>query len=194
MAISYRVYKNATDGGGADLSSPYATTSALTLDTSALAYPFAHEFLVRAYDAATGLEDLNADATARLVLDGSGADVTGRPGPPSGLSASATANGGIRVEWAYLPTPGAGTPTSFALWCQIGAINHALTPSATAAYEPGRVAYSADLPGLSDGVTYTLAVRARNAVADDGNTTTATAVADAAGPLPVANLGGAATY
>lgn len=193
--ISYVIYKNLVSAGPVDLSAPYGTSATLTFDTSALAYPFTHNFLVRSYDTVTGIEDVGTDARVTIVLDAAGSDVTGRPAAPIGLSAQAIANGGIRVEWSYLPVPGAAAPTSFRVWAQVGTLNYALAPDATASpYDPDRSEWSADIAGLADGVTYTVGVRATNASGDETNTATVTVTADATGPLPVAALAGRPTY
>jgi len=49
-----------------------------------------------------------------------------------------------------------------------------------------------NIPGLSDGVTYLVGVRAYNAVAEEPNTNTVSVTADATGPLPVDSLVGIA--
>jgi len=193
LAIQYRVYKNLLSGGPIDLTTPLATMAGLTYETAALARPFDHWFLVRAFDTVTGFEDLNTDARARLVLDAAGANITNRPSPPSSLSARPVAAGGLDVTWAYLPTAGGGTPTGFKVWAQVGAINYALTPT-LASYDPDAVMHLATVPSLTHGATYTVAVRAYNATADDGNTLTTTAIPDAVGPLAVDDLDGQPTF
>ena len=85
--------------------------------------------------------------------------------------------------------------TRFKVWAQVGAINYALAPSATVApYDPDQVPWLADVAGLVDGTTYTVATRAYNATGDDGNTVTVAVTASATGPLPVAALSGRPTY
>jgi hypothetical protein len=193
VSLDYRIYWNSGTGGPVDIVTPLTTTSSLSYLTAALTYPNDYTFLVRTYDNVTGYEDNNSDALVRLVLDASGIDVTSLPAPPTNLSASPIIAGGIRVEWSYLPVVGYTLPTSFSVWCQVGALSYALTPT-TATYDPGRIAFSVDIPSLTDGSTYTIGVRATNATGTETNTTTTTAIADATGPLPVASLTGVSTY
>jgi hypothetical protein len=185
--IEYRVYANDGAGGPVDLTSPVATVSGLSWTSGPLGLPSDNTWLVHAYSPASGLEDLNADARVRVVLDPGGADVTARPNAPVGLSAVATAGGTLAVTWTYNPGGQGGSPTGFHVYLGTPTPSYG-TPAATAPYTAPGVAYRAALAGLADGVTYQVAVRAYNATAEEANTAVASAVASAAGPSPVDDL------
>ena len=141
------------------------------------------------YDDATGSEELNSDAVVRIVVDGSGNDVTNRPAPPQGLTARPTKAGGVRLTWAYPRKPAGGVPTLFDVFLNAGSVvNWAASPVHTEGYAGGF--YSVDIPGLSDGVTYAVGVRARNASGSSANTDSLTFAADATAPSPVDSLSG----
>lgn len=185
MSTHYRVYANDGLGGPLDLTTPIGTTSSLTFDTPALAAPSDNTFLVRPYDTASGLENQGVDATVRIVIDATGADVTGRPNAPTNVQARPIAGAGVRVTWSYNPALQGGAPTAFKVWVQAGAIDYAPTPAAVVAYSSGAFEFTADVTGLTDGVTYTAGVRATNATGDETNTATTTATADGSGPAGI---------
>lgn len=199
MSIAYNVYAWPY-GGPTDYVTPLASTPSLTFTTAPLSFPSDTIYAVRTYDTVTGFEDLNTDARARLILDDTGADITNRPESPSDLSAQPIANGGIRVEWAFLSGSNfvdpATLPTEFKVWIQPspGPIDFTLTPNATFPYSGSLSAYAVDVPGFADGVTYLVAVRASNSSGDDPNEVTVSCVADAVGPLPVMSLTGSPTF
>ena len=101
MAISYNVYANDGAGGAVNYAAPIATTPAPTYTTAPLAAPSDNTFAVRAFDATSGIEEANTEARVRIVLDGSGNDVTASPNGVTGLSATPTAGGSCWVAWGY---------------------------------------------------------------------------------------------
>lgn len=157
---------------------------ATTWTTPALAAPGTWGFGVRAED--VNGEEQNLDCAVTIVLDASGNDVTGRPGPPGGLRAFPLAAGSVRVEWSYPPARGACAPTGFHVYLGVGAAPDYSTPAAEVAYGSGAFnAFVADLPALTDGMSYVIGVRAFNASGEEANTTTVGVTADATGPRPV---------
>ena len=117
MAIHYRVYGNGGVGGAPiDYSTVLATVSGTSWVTPALALGSNWLFGVRAFDTVSGLEELNTDATTRVIVDGNGADASGRPGSPLAIAADPQANGTVLVTWTFLPTPGLALPSLFKIW------------------------------------------------------------------------------
>lgn len=183
MATQYRIYKNDGAGGPVDYGTIVATTSSLTYQPSALGLSSDNIFAVRTYDTVSTLEDKNTDARVRITVDGSGNDVTNRPKAPSGLTARATAAGGCKVEWAYDPNGQLGAPTSFKVWLTSGgSVNYAAAPAATVTYAAGTPVFVASLTGLSDGVAYSVGVRATNASGDETNTVSVSVTGDSTAP------------
>lgn len=190
MSTRYHVYANDGAGGPVDYSSVVASvTSGTTYVASALALSSDTTFAVRAYDSVSGLEEDNVDCRVRIVVDGSGADVTGRPNAPTNLTARATAGGGAVVEWSYNPRSQGGAPTSFKVWATSGgSVNYAVSPATTATYRVGTLRFSATLSGLPDGTSYAIGVRAHNASGDETNTLATSVKGDSTGPSAVDGL------
>jgi hypothetical protein len=68
------------------------------------------------------------------------------------------------------------------------------TPVATVSYSSGRFGtFACNLPGLINGQSYVIAVRAFNSIAEETNTNTVTVTADAVGPSAVSSLTATAT-
>lgn len=187
MAIEYRVYGNGGAGGPVDYSAPLAAVSALTWASPPLAAGESWTFAVRAYDTTSALEESNVDARASLLLDAALADVTGRPNAPTGLTARAAAAGSIVATWSYNPGGQGGAPTGFRAYAGSPTVSYG-APIATIPYSDGTRSFSATVAGFAGGSTVAVAVRAYNAAGEEPNATTATAVADATGPLPVESL------
>lgn len=184
MAPLYKVYSNGGGGGPIDYTTPIGSTSGLSLATGALTFPGDYLFGVRVTEG--GIEEQNVDAVLRLVLDASGADVTGRPNSPGDLTARPSANAGARVSWSYNALNQGGPPQSFRVWATVGGtVNYAASPVATVTYSRGATRYEAAITGLTGGVSYSIGVRAYNAVADDGNTAKVDLVADGTGPAAI---------
>jgi hypothetical protein len=170
-----------------DYSAPIATVYGLTWTSPPLSYPDTWLFGVRAFNAYG--EEKNLDAYVKIILDPTGADITNRPNPPTGLRALATAGGGVRVEWIYSPTTGPMAPTGFHVYIGTGTMPGYGAAAATVGFN-SRVlnSFVANLAGLSNGVTYAIGVRAFNAVAEEPNTNVVRVTADATGPAPVDGL------
>ncbi|MHB8397343.1 MAG: hypothetical protein ACYDCI_00190 [Candidatus Limnocylindrales bacterium] len=191
--VGYHVYENTGAADPINYNSPVDATSLLTYTTGILAYPGTWSFGVRAYYVDSALEEQNLDCYTTIVLDGSGNDITNRPLPPTGLRALPLAQGVIRAEWYYRPTSGPKTPTGFHVYTANGVLNYT-TPTATVLWTTGaRNSFVANMPGFTGGTTYTVGVRAYNAVAEEPNTTTVTVTAITSGPAPVDSLTGFAT-
>jgi len=156
MAISYHIYANDGRGGDVDYSTPVATKTGLSFSVGPLAAPSDNTFAVRAFDAASGLEEANTDARARVVVDPAGNDVTARPNAVLGLSVRRTAGATCRVAWGYDPTGQGGPPSRFAVTLTPGPSG----PAATVAFLPGVPGYGCSLWGLTGGTSYTIEVRA----------------------------------
>jgi hypothetical protein len=193
MSTEFHVYSNTGAGDPINYASVVDTTATLTYTTPALSFPGSWSFGVRAFDTVSGLEEQNLDCALTIVLDASGNDITNRPVPPSGLRAFALAGGSIRAEWFYPAMSRLRTPIGFHIYIGIGPLSYA-TPTATVLYSQGVAnSYGANMSGFTDGTTYTVGVRAFNAVAEEPNTNTVTVTALATGPAPVDSLVGVAT-
>jgi hypothetical protein len=189
LSVSYHVYANGgVPGTPIDWTSIVATTASLSWTSAALLASTSWRFGVRAFDTVTGLEDQSVDAQIEITLDGSQADVTGLPPAPSGLSASATSNGGYRVEWAWTSP---STPTGFKIYLGTPTPDYS-TPVATVPFA-GYAPYRYNGTGLSDGVDYQVAVRAYNAVGIEPNSVVASVTGTTSHPSAVDGLAVAAT-
>ncbi len=186
-ALVYSIYANDGAGGPIDYLTPIAVTQSLSWASSALTYPGEWKFGVRVSSLASGLEEKNLDASIRLLLNSSGADITNRPPAPVALRAFARANGSIRVEWAYpYPSLGSRRPTGFHVYLGSPTVSYA-SPVATIPFT-GLPVHIADIVGLTDGTTYAIGVRAYNATAEESNTASVSVLADATGPTAVVGL------
>lgn len=165
MAISYNIYANDGQGGDVDYSTPVASTTALTFSVAALASPSDNIFGVRAFDTTSGIEEANTDARVRVIIDSDGNDVSARPNPVIGLSATPTAGGTCWVSWGYDPTGQGGAPSEFDLSLAVGPV--ALPPglAASVPYLPGVSGYGCTISGLPGDTPCTIAVRAIGASA-----------------------------
>lgn len=188
MAINYHIYSGDISGGPVDYSTVVATVSALTWDTPALAANTVITYAVRAFDAVSGLEESNLDARVTIKVDASQADITGLPNAPMGLTATPKAGATALVSWHYNPNGQGGAPTGFRVYKGTPTVSYGAV-AATVPYATGSRPFSATLStGMSDGVTYEIAVRSYNAVGTEANTTVVGLTADATGPNPVESL------
>lgn len=186
MAIYYNIYHNTGQGDPINYGTRAATTDALSVTLGALAYPAIWSFGVRAEN--ENGEEQNLDCEVTIVLDADGNDITAMPAAPTALRAFAIAGGGIRVEWGY--SAATARPLGFHVYIGPGPPDYS-TVAATVAFTAGRAGvWSATLAGLIDGTTYVVGVRAFASVIEETNTATASATADATGPLAVHNLAG----
>ncbi len=195
MSDHYRIYEGSYADGPVDYGSIVTETALLTYQPIAVPPSSEVTFAIRTYDTVTGLEELNTDARVRIVTDASGNDISNRPAPPSGLTASADKGGKILVEWVFLNPQGETLPTAFKVWITADVAPDYTSPVAgTVAYHPGLVSYSFESIALTDTTSYAIGVRATNASGDETNTTFVICVADSTGPGPVINLTGVPTY
>lgn len=192
MATSYRIYGNGGGGGPIDTTTPLATTAALTWTSGVLPADSGWKFAVRAFDAASGLEETNVDAVASLDLNAVQRDVTNLPFPPEHLTVDPTAGGAV-VHWSYPFTAAANRPILFHIY------TGSPTPDygdihATVFYTRSPIAvFRATLTGLTPGVAYQVGVRAYNATGEEQNTTVASVTIPASAPANVDSLAGTAT-
>jgi hypothetical protein len=187
VGVLYAIYSNTGIGDPIDYTDPITTTAALTWTSGPLAYPGTWRFGVRAFDS-YGIEE-NLDCALTLILSGSGTDVSLQPTPPIGLRAFATAGGGIRVEWAYNTINPAVIPTGFHVYIGTTGTPNYGSPAATISFATAIAGtFVADLAGLTNGTTYTIGVRAYNAVTEEPNTVTVNCTADSSGPSAVVDL------
>ena len=191
----FEVWQGLPDGSPIDYTAtPTATLRGLTWTSSALATPSSTRFAVRAYDPLTGYDDGNLDATVIVTLDSFGRDITSLPNAPTALTASPGPSGTLVLRWASITPPGStNAPSGFYayLGTGTGSLSYS-TPAATVPYVSGLTLYTATLSGLTNGTTYTIGVRAYNAVGSETNTATTTATASTTGPLPISSLTGIA--
>jgi hypothetical protein len=180
-ALIYQIYGNAGSGGPVDTSVSIGTSATLSWTSPVLAYPSDWTFLVRSYDPTTGLEEQNVACLHRLVLDAAGNDITGRPNPPTGLTALLGANGTLRLRWVYLTAGQLGIPLGFRVYVGTPTPNLS-APYVTVAYFGGQPVFFASISGLSEGVGYQALVKAYNAVAEDGGGALVSVTGSVAGP------------
>jgi hypothetical protein len=177
MAIAYNIYANNGAGGPVNYSQPIATTSSLSYVPGALTPSSDTTFAVRAKDTVSNLEEANTDARIRIVLDGSGNDLSGVPNSPQSVVLSALAGGDCLVTWAYIPALSAGVPTRFQIYLSQGQTVNYGSPTMTVPYVPGQVGFTCKLAGPFAFSSYSASVRAVNDAGSDGNTTCSQAFA-----------------
>jgi hypothetical protein len=197
VSTGYHIYSNTGAGDPINYASPVATITSpatTTWSSSALTHPGTWSFGVRAFDTVSGLEEENLDCSVTIVLDASGQDITNQPPAPVGLRAFATAGGAIRVEWISPPTTVVQQPQGFHVYFGTGGTPNYASPAATVLFAAATAnTFATNLTGLTDGITYTIGVRAYNAIAEETNTNTVTVTADATGPNAVVSLTAIAT-
>ena len=160
MAISYNIYANDGQGGLVNYLTPVASTSSTTQVVGPLAAPSDNSFAVRSFDTASGIEEANTDARVRIVIDPAGNDVTARPNPVVGLSATPTAGATCWVSWAYVSKGQGGPPSGFNVSLTAGSLPQTANPAATVAYLPGVSGYGCSLSGMVGNTLYTITVQA----------------------------------
>ncbi len=185
--LGYHVYANTGAGDPINYSLAVAATNVTTWTSTPLAAPGTWTFGIRSYDGHG--EEANLDCAVAIVLDALGNDITNRPSPPVGLRAFATPGASIRVEWSYPPTRGPAAPTGFNVYIGTGGTPSYSSPAATVAFSTGILStFICNLPGLSGGTTYSIGVRAYNAVGEETNAVVVSVIADADGPAAVDSL------
>jgi hypothetical protein len=160
-----------------------------TWTSGILSFPGQYKLGVRVFDPMTGVEDQNIDTVIDLVLDSRGNDTTGVPQPPVGLRAFPVAGGRVRVEWVCPCGDARRQPTGFHVYLSSGTGPNYSQPVATVLWSSSRTGgFASDLSNLVDGVGYTVAVRAFNAVGEEPNTISLAISADNTPPTPVDSL------
>jgi hypothetical protein len=162
MAIAYRIYSNAGNGGPVDYTTPVATTSGLSYTTGAVAPATDTTFAVRAYDTVTNLEEANTDAQVRVVIGANGADQGLSPNAAQAVTLTPSAGGGCRVGWSYAPDDTWGAPAGFHVYLGSGQGGGSGSLSATVAYTPGQIGYSVVISGPLTRTSYTATVGVYN--------------------------------
>ena len=109
-----------------------------------------------------------------------------------GLSAEPIAGAGIRVRWLRSTAVNAAKPVGYRVYLGSPAPDYAT--AAAVVMDTGSRDYVAEIPGLVDGRTYQVGVRAYNQVAEEPNTVTVAVTADASPPQPVDGLTVTPTY
>jgi hypothetical protein len=178
----YNVYKGATPGT-IDETTPVATVTSPTLTanvpmtTSETAY-----FLVKASRTGAG-ESLPSNMIV-VEIDSGDNLVGAQPNAPQSLSAICLSAGRIALDWYYNAAGQEAPPSVFNVYHNAGsgAVDYG-TIVGTATYIQGKGVYRFETGALSDGVRYTLAVRAQTAAgAEEKNTVTVSEVAIVTGP------------
>ena len=183
---SYHIYENHGIGDAVDYDFPVETTSLTTWTTGSLPFPGDYSFHVRAFWDYNLDEEHNLDARVRVILDATGADVTGRPAAPTGLAAQPIKGGQVRLSWLYKTPSGRATPSRFNVYTGTPGVSYAAFVQQIAYGSDGR--YFAVVTGLTSGRPYQFVVRAANSTAEETNTNIVTATPDATGPNPPQNL------
>lgn len=197
MALRYRVYSNG-GSGPIDYSTPLQDSPSTVFSYATLP-PGDWLFGVRTYDDVSGIEEKNTDAVLGVAIGADFLDRSAVPNSPIGLTARATAGGGLKIDFMYVGTGQRGAPTEYRAWIwAAGSVDWTLPPSAVLAttFGPGdvRSRHSMTLSGLSDGAAYAVGIRAAGAAGDDGNTATVIVIGKASGPLAVGGLAASAGY
>ena len=127
MSIQYRIYSGNNAGGPVDYGTVLAITASLSIAMPALANNTTTIFAVRTYDTVTMLDDANADAQVKIIVDGAGLDATNRPHAPASIRALPTATGAT-IEWSYPYQETANRPTGFHVYVTAATISYAFAP------------------------------------------------------------------
>lgn len=220
--LGYNIYSNA-GSGPINYSSAIATAFTTTWTSGPLAFPDTWMFGVRAFDANGEEQNLDAAVTLILDGSGiditnrpkppfglrafplaNGAIRaewsynTINPQPvPTGFHVylGDTVTGVLRpTSPVHAGRRGKWMPGSVTWKPAIGSGIDYAHPVATISYQSAIAgSFVANIPGLLNGVTYRVAIRAYNGVAEDPNTSFVTVTADSVGPTAVVNLTAVAT-
>jgi hypothetical protein len=182
MTDEYKIYGGASPAS-IDEVTPLATVVHPTNQANvAVAAGEKKFFLVKASRTGAG-ESVSSNVVVAEVGPG-GSLVSPQPNSPSELSAECLAGGDVRLCWIYDPSEQEAPPSVFNVFHDNGfGIVDYVTVRATKAYSAGRVEYSVDVSGLSDGTRYVFGVRARTSGGvEEKNAATVGEVSDATGP------------
>jgi hypothetical protein len=189
MNIAYYIYANQGLGDPINYATPIAMSTQLTWTSPPLNAPGRFRFGVRASDSTSGLQEQNVDVVVLVVLDPAGNDITKVPRAPVGLRAFARAGGVVRVEWSSPANDLARQPTGFHIYVTAGSVLNYSQPTATVLWSSGRFgSFSVDQGGLTNGLAYSVGVRAFNAVGEEANTVAVAVTADGIPPSLVDSL------
>jgi hypothetical protein len=187
--LHYLVYVNDGLGGPIDYSAPIAHTCSTSWSPPPLP-PGTWSYGIRASNP-FGIEE-NLDCALSIVIGPDGQDWTCLPPPPVGLRAIPGPGASLLACWTAgtLPAGDPRAPTGFTVHiAPLGEPLDYLNPVATVDAAAALQGIStAAITGLVDRTTYSLGVRAVNAVGTELNTNTVTATARGSGPGPVIGL------
>jgi hypothetical protein len=187
--IRYSVYENQGLGDPINYAMPVGFVTSLNWTSGTLNVPGQYRLGVRAFDASTGLEEQNVDATVLLSLDAAGNDVSKVPFPPVGLRAFPKAGGAVRVEWICPTSDPSSQPSGFHVYITLGSTIDYSRPAEVVPWSSGRFgAFTTDHAGLTDGLLYSIGVRAYSAIGEESNTVAVTVKADGTSPTLVDSL------
>ncbi len=187
--LGYHIFWNRGLGGPIDYDAPIAVAFDTTWTSGPLPAGSSFRFGVRAFDADTGLQEGNLDASVELVIDAEGRDATRVPPAPLGVRAIALAGGRARIEWTVAGTTAARRATRFHVYVQPHQITSDSVPTAVVPAASARGdSFSVEVGGLTDGLAYAVSVRAANDHGEEANTRRVTLLADAAPPTQVDSL------
>lgn len=189
--ILYDVYSGPDGGGPIDYTTPIATTSSLSLVVSGPTPGTSRRYGVRVRDSVTGLQEKNTDAQILVAASMSGTDATYVPFACQAVRGVPKPGGTVVIEWAWPYLDGRRLVKWFNIYLgRTGAVVFG-RPAATVHYpalKAGVFHFRAVLPGLLDGIGYSVVVRAANAFGEEQNTTTANFTARSSGPAPIGSL------
>jgi hypothetical protein len=185
----YHIYVNRGLSDPINYAKPVGVVTSLSWTSDPLSVPGQYRLGVRAFDSSTGLEEQNVDAAVLLSLDALGNDVTKLPFPPIGLRAFPKAGGTVRVEWICPTSDPSNQPDGFHVYITLGSIIDYSKPATTVPWSSRRFgAFTTDTAGLTDGLLYSIGVRAYSAIGEESNTVAVTVKADGTPPSLVDSL------
>jgi hypothetical protein len=186
IETGYNIYANDGWGGPIIYAVPIATVYDTSWTSPALAAPGSFKFGVRAFGAASNLEECNLDASVQLDLDALGADVTWVPLPPLGVRALPLAGGRLRVEWNSPAMGSRRRPTGFRVYAQPDDLTDYTTPAAVTPFATDLSGtFAVEIGPLTDGACYAIGVRAYNANGEEQNSNTIRVMIDGQPPSPI---------
>ena len=193
-AVAYHIYMNRGTGDLINYEVPIATLAGDRWTSAPMTVPGEYRLAVRAFDSSTGLEEQNIDVVIELRLEAGGNDVTAVPDAPVGLRAFPLAGGKVRVEWTSPYTDPRRKPLGFHIYMELATSSGSSTLVSTIPWSRGRLGwFSTDLAGLAEGLSYSIGVRAFNAVGEESNARVVTVEVDSTPPGLVDGLAAVAT-
>jgi hypothetical protein len=217
LATGYHIYSNA-GSGPINYNTPIATVYGLTWTSGPLAFPDTWMFGVRAFDGDGEEQNLDCAITLILDGSGhditnrpkppfglrafalAGGAIRAEwsynvinPSPvPTGFHVYlGTVQTGVLFPVSPLSSGlrGKWRPGSVRWRGAVGSGMNYGSPAVTVSFQSAIAGtFVANIPGLMNGVVYSVGVRAYNAVAEEPNTSTVSVTADSVGPSPVVSL------